>query len=174
MTPRTTLTADLSDRTVILTRDFHAPRELVFRAWTETALIAQWWGPHGFDTEAVECDLRIGGRYHFIMRDGDGNAYPVQGRFTEIDPPARLVMTDDCSCMPPEWLAEYAAEEMARGENIDNISTLELHDLGDGRTRMVLRMLCINNRLRDGLVAAGMNEGWGQSFEKLDALLASA
>ena len=76
--------------------------------------------------------------------------------------------------MPPEWLAEYAAGEMARGESIDNVSTLLLHDLGDGRTRMELRMVCINNRLRDGLVAAGMNEGWGQSFEKLDTLLERA
>ena len=171
MNARTPLTAELSERTVTLTRDFNAPRDLVFRAWTETALISQWWGPHGFTTEAVQCDLRVGGRYHFIMRDGDGNAYPVQGVFTEISAPDRLVMTDDCSCMPAEWLAEYAADQIARGESIDNISTLTLHDLGDGRTRMVLSMLCINNRLRDGLVAAGMNEGWGESFEKLDRVL---
>lgn len=174
MSAATPLMADLSERTVTLIRDFRAPRERVFRAWTEAAMIARWWGPHGFSTEVVACDLRIGGRYHFVMRDGEGNPYPAQGVFVEIDPPARIVMTDDCSCMPPEWLAEYAAEETARGEGIENTTYLLLDDLGDGRTRMTLRMVCINNRLRDGLVAAGMNEGWGESFEKLDALLAAS
>lgn len=170
---RTTLQADLAERQVILTRDFNAPRELVFRAWTESEAISRWWGPHGFTTEAVENDLRVSGQYQFVMRDAEGNAYPVRGQYTEITPPSRLVMTDDCSCMPPEWLEKYAADEIARGESILNTSVLTLEDLGDGRTRMRLEITCTSNRLRDGLVEAGMNEGWGESFEKLDVLLES-
>lgn len=170
---RTTLQADLAERQVILSRDFNAPRELVFRAWTESEAISRWWGPHGFTTEAVENDLRVGGQYQFLMRDAEGNAYPVRGQYTEITPPSRLVMTDDCSCMPPEWLEKYAAEEIARGESILNTSVLTLEDLGDGRTRLRLEITCTSNRLRDGLVEAGMNEGWGESFEKLDVLLKS-
>src|SRR5690606_26335776 len=99
---RTTLQADLAERQVILTRDFNAPRELVFRAFTDSAALARWWGPHGFRTEIVENEPRAGGNYHFVMRDAEGNAYPVQGKYTEVTPPSRLVMTDDCSCMPPE------------------------------------------------------------------------
>ena len=168
---RTTLQADLAERQVILTRDFKAPPALVFRAWTESQAIARWWGPHGFTTEVVRNDLRVGGDYEFVMRDGEGNGFPVRGRYVEIDPPSRLVMTDDCSCMPPQWLQKYAADEIASGESIENTSVLTLQDLGDGCTRMRLEMTCVSNRLRDGLVEAGMNEGWGQSFEKLDALL---
>lgn len=168
---RTTLQAEVAERQVILTRDFNAPRELVFRAWTESEAIARWWGPHGFTTEVVENDLRVGGQYQFVMRDADGNGFPVRGQYTEITPPSRLVMTDDCSCMPAQWLELYAAEEIARGDSILNTSVLALEDLGDGRTRLRLEMTCCSNRLRDGLVEAGMNEGWGQSFEKLDTLL---
>lgn len=171
---RTTMQVDLAERQVILSRDFDFPRERVFRAWTESAALARWWGPHGFDTEVVENDLRVGGAYHFVMRDAEGNAYPVRGRYTAIEPPARLEMTDDCSCMPPEWLAEYAAEELARGESIENTSVLLLEDLGGGRTRMRLEMTSVSNKLRDGLVKAGMNEGWRESFEKLDGWLATA
>ncbi|GGA76110.1 ATPase [Arenimonas soli] len=168
---RTTLQADLAERQVILTRDFKAPRELVFRAFTDSAALARWWGPHGFQTEIVENQARAGGSYHFVMRDAEGNAYPVQGKYTEVTPPSRLVMTDDCSCMPPEWLEKYAAEEIARGETILNTSVTTFEDLGDGRTRMRMQITCTSNRLRDGLVEAGMNDGWGESFEKLDAVL---
>ncbi|KFL38041.1 SRPBCC domain-containing protein [Arenimonas donghaensis] len=168
---RTTLQADLAERQVILTRDFQAPRELVFQAFTDAGALARWWGPHGFNTEIVENQVQAGGRYHFVMRDGEGNAYPVRGQYVEVTPPGRLVMTDDCSCMPPEWLREHAADEMARGEAIVNTSVTTFEDLGDGRTRMRMEITCPNNRLRDGLVKAGMNEGWGESFEKLDAAL---
>lgn len=169
---RTALQVDLADRRVILGRDFDAPPERVFRAWTDSAALARWWGPHGFDTEVVTNDLRPGGAYHFVMRDGSGE-YPVRGQYTEIEPPSRLVMTDDCSCMPKEWLAQYAADALAKGESIVNTSILTLDPLEGGRTRMRLEIICVSDALRDGLVAAGMNEGFGQSFEKLDAVLAS-
>ncbi|MCP5478952.1 MAG: SRPBCC domain-containing protein, partial [Rhodanobacteraceae bacterium] len=65
---RATMQVELAERRVILSRDFDFPRELVFRAWTESAALTRWWGPHGFDTEVVENDLRVGGAYHFIMR----------------------------------------------------------------------------------------------------------
>lgn len=169
---RTSLQADLAERRVILGRDFNAPPELVFRAWTDSAALARWWGPHGFDTEVVENDLRPGGHYHFIMRDGTGE-YPVRGQYVEISQPTRLVMTDDCSCMPEAWLAEYAADALARGEPIVNTSILTLEPLEGGRTRMRLEIICVSDTLRDGLVAAGMNEGFGQSFEKLESLLAA-
>lgn len=169
---RTSLQADLAERRVILGRDFNAPPELVFRAWTDSAALARWWGPQGFDTEVVENDLRPGGHYHFIMRDGTGE-YPVRGQYVEISQPTRLVMTDDCSCMPEAWLAEYAADALARGEPIVNTSILTLEPLEGGRTRMRLEIICVSDTLRDGLVASGMNEGFGQSFEKLESLLAA-
>ena len=171
---RTALTVELADRTITISRDFTASREALFRAWTTKDGIEAWWGPHGFRTEVRELDLRIGGRYHFVMIDGDGNEYPVQGEYSLIEPPSKLVMSDDISCMPDEWLRENAAEELASGAPIEGFGTLTLQDLGGGRTRLTMQTRCINNRIRDGLVAAGMNEGFNESFDKLEAMLATA
>jgi uncharacterized protein YndB with AHSA1/START domain len=173
MNTRTTLEVSVADREVTLVRDFAFPRERVWHAWTDAAAIARWFGPEGFTTEVIENDLRPGGRTHYVMRDRDGTAYPVQGRVVAVVPPERLVMTDDNSCMPKEWLAEYAADELARGEPIENVTTVEFEDLG-GRTRMRLTTRMPNNRIRDGLVASGMADGWGESFGKLDAVLGDA
>ena len=168
----TALTVDLSQpKTIVIRRDFRAPREILFRAWTTKEGIEAWWGPHGFRTEVRELDLRIGGRYHFVMIDGDGNEYPVQGAYSVIDPPARLDMSDDVSCMPDEWLQENAPEELASGAPLDSFGTLTLDDLGGGLTRLTLATRCINDRIRDGLVAAGMNDGFNESFDKLQAWL---
>jgi uncharacterized protein YndB with AHSA1/START domain len=106
------------------------------------------------------------------MRDKDGVAYPVRGRVLEVVPPERLVMTDDNSCMPQEWLDEYAADEIARGESIENVTTVVFEELPGGHTRMRLTTRMPNNRIRDGLFKSGMSDGWAESFEKLDALLA--
>lgn len=170
--PSAALTVDLSDRTITISRDFAASREALFRAWTTKEGIEAWWGPTGFRTEVRELDLRIGGRYHFVMIDGDGNEYPVQGEYSVIEPPAKLVMSDDVSCMPREWLQEHAPDELASGAPLDSWGTLTLSDLGNGFTRLSLATRCINDRIRDGLVAAGMNDGFDQSFDKLAAFLA--
>ena len=171
MNARTTLQVDTADREVILTRDFAFPRQRVWRAWTEPAAIARWFGPHGFDTEVIANDLRVGGEIHYVMRR-DGIDYPVRGRVLEIVPPERLVTTDDNSCMPAEWLAEYAADELARGESIESVTTVLFEALVANRTRLRLSTRMPGNRLRDGLLASGMADGWGESFEKLDTLLA--
>jgi uncharacterized protein YndB with AHSA1/START domain len=173
MNARTHLQVDIADREVTLTRDFAFPRERVWRAWTDAAAIARWFGPHGFTTDVVANDLRVGGDIHYVMRR-DGVDYPVRGRVVEIVPPEKLVMTDDNSCMPAEWLAEYAADEIARGESIESVTTMCLEDLGGGRTRLRLTTRMPGNKLRDGLVASGMADGWGESFEKLDTLLADS
>ncbi len=174
MNARTTVRSEVADREVTLSRDFAFPRELVWRGWTDSAAIARWFGPHGFSTEVVENDLRPGGSTHYVMRDKDGNAYPVKGRVLEVVPPERLVMTDDNSCMPQEWLDEYAADEIARGEPIENTTTVVFEELPGGHTRMTLTTRMPNNRIRDGLFKSGMSDGWAESFEKLDAVLADA
>jgi uncharacterized protein YndB with AHSA1/START domain len=171
---RATLQVDLSDRTITISRDFRASRESLFRAWTTKEGIAAWWGPKGFRTDVRELDLRVGGRYHFVMIDADGNEYPVQGEYSVVEPPSKLVMSDDIRCMPREWLEENAAEELASGAPIEGWGTLTLTDLGDGMTRLTLATRCINDRIRDGLVAAGMNEGFDESFDKLEDWLEAA
>lgn len=87
-------TSTQSDREIVITRIFNAPRELVFKAWTEAKHIEQWWGPEGFTTRVTEMDLRPGGQWCYVMISPDGTEYPVQGVFREIVPPERLLTSD--------------------------------------------------------------------------------
>jgi len=81
------------DRVLVLTRVFDAPRELVFRAWTEPAHLARWWGPAGFTLPVCTQDFRRGGAYRFCMRAPDGSDHWVWGVYREIVAPERLVFT---------------------------------------------------------------------------------
>ena len=136
----------------------------VFETITRPEIARAYWGHENVS------DWKPGSRWQHV-RANDERKVELVGEVVENTPPSRLVMTDDCSCMPPEWLEKYAAEEIARGETLLNTSVTTFEDLGDGRTRMRMEITCTSNRLRDGLVEAGMNDGWGESFEKLDAVL---
>jgi uncharacterized protein YndB with AHSA1/START domain len=83
---------DFSGREFVITREFNAPRELVFKAWTDPKHLAQWWGPKGFTNPVCEWDARPGGKIYDIMRAPNGADYPMGGEFREIVPPERLVL----------------------------------------------------------------------------------
>ena len=147
-------TPTAQDQQVLITRIFHAPRDLVFRAWTDPRHVAQWFGPEGFDTprETVEIDLRVGGRFALAMvQKQTGAQFPVRYEITELDPPRLLVLKGEP--MPETAMLE------------PTITRIELHDHGD-KTRM---------SLSDGPYthAAHAEAGWHGAFAKLDALLAS-
>jgi uncharacterized protein YndB with AHSA1/START domain len=140
------------DQQVLITRIFDAPRELVFRAWTDPDQIAQWFGPEHFDTprETVEIDLRIGGRYELTMvQRHSGARFPVRYEIVELDPPRLLVLRSE----PMPEVGIHGA----------TFTRVELHDHGD-KTRMTLS---------DGpYTEAGHAEaGWHAAFGKLDALV---
>jgi uncharacterized protein YndB with AHSA1/START domain len=80
-----------TDRELVFSRLFDAPRALVWSAWTDPAQIAQWWGPHGFTTTTLQYDLRVGGTWKHIMHGPDGVDYPKELTFTEVVPNQRLV-----------------------------------------------------------------------------------
>ncbi len=80
-------------RTLVLFRTIHAPRELVFQAWTEPKHLARWWGPNDFTLPHCEQDFRVGGKYRFCMRAPDGSDHWVRGEYTHINAPSRLVFT---------------------------------------------------------------------------------
>ena len=82
--------ASVAERSIVTTRVFDAPRELVFKAWTDPAHISEWWGPDGFTTITLEIDVRLGGAWRFIMHGPDGVDYPNRIVYTEIVPPERL------------------------------------------------------------------------------------
>jgi uncharacterized protein YndB with AHSA1/START domain len=83
------------DRELVITRVFDAPRELVWKAWTDPKHIAQWWGPKGFTTRVEQMDFRPGGIWRYVMCSPDGTEYPVNGVFREVVPSERIVATDE-------------------------------------------------------------------------------
>src|SRR5271170_7887785 len=85
-------TQDYTGREFIITREFDAPRELVFKAWTHGSHVAHWWGPHGFSNPICHWDARPGKAIHVVMR-GFGAEHPMGGEFRDISPPERLVFT---------------------------------------------------------------------------------
>jgi uncharacterized protein YndB with AHSA1/START domain len=147
------MTAPPQTLEVRITREFDAPVETVFRAWTVPAEVATWYGPAQFDTpeDRIRIDLRVGGRYELTMvRRDTGEEMPAGYEILELDEPALLVLRSDP--MP-----EYGMPEPV-------ITRVELEDLG-GRTRM---------RLIDGLYPEGFGHaeaGWRSSFDRLAARL---
>ena len=147
-----------SDREVVVTRDFDAPRDLVFEAWTTPDLVSRWLlGPPGWTMPVCEIDARVGGRYRYVWRHPDGRELKMGGVYREVDPPERLVSI------------ERFDDPVMGG---DAQVTMLLTESG-GRTTMTMTILYASREIRDGAVATGMTDGMEQSFVRLDAILAT-
>jgi uncharacterized protein YndB with AHSA1/START domain len=140
-----------SDREIVMSRVFDAPRELVFKAHTDATLIPQWWGP---TTTVDKLDLRPGGAWRFVQRGQDGSENGFRGEFREIVPPERFVWTFEWEGMPGHILVE----------------TLTFEDLG-GKTRLTTHSLFDSVEERDGMLKSGMETGANESWNRLAALL---
>src|SRR5688572_18911430 len=90
----------LSDLQVAMSRVFDAPRELVFKAYTDPQAVAHWWGLRSTTTLVDKMDVRPGGEWRYVQRDADGNEHGFHGEYREVDPPARLVSTFEWEGMP--------------------------------------------------------------------------
>lgn len=145
---------------VTIDRIFAAPRDLVFDCMTKAEHLARWWGPHHFDVPFSESDARPGGRIRIDMRGPEPyGTNEVHGEFLEVERPRRLVMV----------LRAFRGDDGSWG--IEHVTTMEFEDAPDGRT--ALHMTTVVKQVSDELLPAlaGMEEGWSQSLEKLDALL---
>jgi uncharacterized protein YndB with AHSA1/START domain len=151
--PQTKVTTP-SDREIRIERIFNAPRERVWRAFTDPTLLAQWWG-RGHKLVIERMEFERGGHWRFVEHGPEG-IHGFEGRFREITPPERLVQTFEWDGMPGYVIIETATFE----------------DLGDGRTRIVNVSLFHTTEERDGMVNAGMEQGMNQSYAALDELLA--
>ncbi len=150
-------TSPTADREIVLTRVFDAPRELVFRAWTEPEHLAHWWGPNGFTTTYHEVDVREGGAARFTMHGPDGTDYPNRIVYREIVRPERIVYDhdDDVDDDPRQFQV-----------------TVTFADEG-GRTRATMRMLFRTAAARDYVTGFGAVELGYQTLDKLAAHLAT-
>lgn len=154
----------------VISRTFNAPRELVWRAWTEPAQLARWWGPHQFTATVPTLDLRVGGAYRYVMHGPDGMEYPMSGTFTEVVPPERLVMAIDLSDHPDWWFAQVMPEAVENHHLLDHVQTITFEEVG-AQTRVTVTAHFATPEILACMAKLGMNEGWSQSLEKLTALL---
>lgn len=140
-----------SDRELVLTRVFDAPRALVFQVWTDPAHVTHWWGPHGFTTplETVALDVRPGGKWRIRMLTPDGGEYWMHGVYREIVAPERLVFS-------------YAGSPAPGAPEHETLVTVTFADLG-GRTRMTFQQ-AVFPTVQDRDDHEG---GWSECFDEL-------
>jgi uncharacterized protein YndB with AHSA1/START domain len=149
-------TAVTAERTVTITRLLDAPRDLVFRLWTEPAHMAQWWGPRGFTNPVCELDVQVGGSIRIDMQAPDGTVYPMTGTFREITPPRRLVF-------------EAVAEDHDGSVHLRSLTTVTFAEEGN-KTRLTVHADAVGLSPQAPQMLAGMEAGWTQSLEKLAEL----
>jgi uncharacterized protein YndB with AHSA1/START domain len=137
---------------LIVSRQFHAPRALVWQAWTDPAHIVKWWGPHRFTAPRAEIELRPGGAVHFEMQAPGGRIYPSTGTVDEVIVPARLVVT---TRLAQDGITVLEVQQ-----------TVTFEERGE-ETRVTLRAHVIRATEAAASALAFMNEGWNQALDKL-------
>jgi uncharacterized protein YndB with AHSA1/START domain len=143
---------------VTITRLINAPRERVWRAWTDPKLLAQWWGPQGFTSPVCEVDARPGGAI-LIHMSGFGMLAPMVGVFKEVVEPERLVFTNNAFFEVPPVKPL-----------IEGITTVTFDDLG-GKTKLTVHNVVLRASPEAAQALQGMEPGWTQSLEKLAEFL---
>lgn len=150
----------MEDRELVLSRLIHAPRAKVYRAWTEPALLTQWFAPRPWTVPRAELDVRPGGTNLVVMRAPDGNEFPNHGVYLEVIPNERLVLTD----------AYTAAWEPSSKPFMTVVLTFADES---GGTRYTARVLHWTVADREAHEKMGFHEGWGRCTDQLAALVAT-
>ena len=138
-----------SDREIVITRAFDAPRTVVFEAWTKAEHVAQWWDPSGAPLAVCEIDLRPNGAFRFVNRGPDGVNHPFTGIYREITAPGRLV---------------FATRVSPSGS--ESIGTLEFTE-HNGKTMLTLTIACESRADRDALLTMRVDVGTTRTLDNL-------
>lgn len=147
------------DRELVLTRLIQAPRQAVWRCWTEAELLKQWFAPRPVTTPRAELDVRPGGSSLIVMRTPDGQEMPNAGVYLEVVPGERLVFTD---AFTSAWTPKEGAPFM--------LAILALEDAGEGRTHYSVRVRHWTAEAKAQHEAMGFHQGWGLCTDQLEAL----
>lgn len=150
----TTITAQPGTPFIDVTREFAAPRAVVFRAHTEPDLVKQWLGPRDLEMEILEFDSRSGGGYRYVHR-ADRGEFHFRGVFHRVEDGTRIVQTFEFEAAPDDVCLE----------------TMTFTDVGDGRTRLHGHSVFSSVEARDAAIESGMSRGIVEAYEQLDELL---
>ena len=151
---QTQIVAQPGKKEIVITRVFDAPRELVFKTYTDPKLLPQWWGPRRLTTRVDKMDVAFGGAWRFIQRDSEGNEYAFHGRYLEIVPSERLVQTFNYEALPGHEMTETVRFEAV-----------------DGKTEVTDTAVFRTVEDRDGMVHSGMADGVRESMDRFAELL---
>ncbi len=144
---------------ILITREFDAPRHLVYKAWTTPELVAKWWTARRGTARSMEIDLRVGGRWRYVMDADNGQEVAFHGEYREIVPNERLVSTEvfEGAPLPPE--------ELEANATLNTVTFAE----GDGdRTEVTMLIQCPSHEVREAIIASGMEDGLQDALELLE------
>lgn len=151
-----------ADEQIQITRDFDAPRHLVYRAWTTPELVKRWWNAKRGEMTVAEIDLRVGGGWRYVMVTPDGFEVGFHGEYREIVPNERLVTTEIYEGLP-------------EGVSEDDAATLNTATFAeaDGQTRLTILVQAQNKVSRDAIIESGMEDGLQDALDLAEELLRS-
>lgn len=155
---------------IVIERVFDAPRELVWKAWTDPEMIKKWWGPEGFTAPSAKVDLQVGGRYTYAMRGPDGTQFDKvmysSGEYKEIVPLEKIVTTDYLSDENGESInpSNYGMPDNTPNEMI---VIIRFEDTEDGKTKLTIEYPRPETEEQfEAMLKSGMKEGWTSSMNK--------
>jgi uncharacterized protein YndB with AHSA1/START domain len=155
--PKADTIAEPGKQEIIMSRDFNAPRELVFKVMTDPKHIPQWWGQRDHTTIVDRMEAKSGGGWRYIQRDAQGNDYAFRGVYHSITAPERIINTFEFEGVPGHVILE----------------TQVLEALDAGKTRLTVTSVFQSVADRDGMIESGMEAGTNESYERMDELLAT-
>lgn len=153
---KTTITAEQGKQEIVITRTFDAPRDLVFRTYTDPATISDWWGPRSLSTTVDRMEVKKGGVWRYVQRETNGNVHGHNGVYHEVAAPERIVNTYEYEGFPGSV----------------GLVTTFFEELPGGRTKLTEVTLYPSVEVREGVLQSGMTEGAIELFERLEELLA--
>jgi uncharacterized protein YndB with AHSA1/START domain len=148
-----------TDEQILITREFDAPKHLVYKAWTTPELVKRWWSGHQGEVTIAEIDLRVGGRWRYVMVAHGGFEVAFHGTYREIVPNERIVNTQ-----------VYETPDAPEGEGALNIVTFTEVD---GRTTLSLLVQTASMQDRDAIMSSGMEVGMQEQLDLLEQLAMS-
>ena len=151
---KTWIVAEPGKQEIIISRTFHAPRELVFKMWTDAEYLPEWWGPRSTTTTVDLLEARKGGIWRYIHQDGHGGEHIFSGVFHEVASPGRLIQTYEYEGMPGVGLVTVTFEEQSPGQ-----------------TTLTETSLYPSVEVRDGVLQSGMSEGAIELMDRFQELL---
>jgi uncharacterized protein YndB with AHSA1/START domain len=144
-----------SDTEILVTRDFDAPRHLVYKAWTTPELVKRWWAGQRGEVTSAEIDLRVGGAWRYVMIAHGEFEVAFHGEFREIVPNERIVSTE-------------VYEGTPEGDSPPTMNVITFTELPDGRTRLEMLTQCPSQELRDTIIDSGMEGGMQEGMDLLE------